>query len=115
VSTRRVDADGDSTNNINSTTYNINEWHYFTLVMDYTNATLALYADGVEILAPTAFGTTGSTENADSNADPLFCVQDVGQNFSFDGLFGEFIIYNEALGSVDRAAMEAALASKWGL
>lgn len=115
AASRRIDADGESTQLANAQDYAINTWHYFTVVIDYTNATIAFYGDGVEILAPTAFATAGSTENSDSNADPLFCVQDVGQNFTYEGLLGEFIVYNEALGSVDRAALEAALASKWGL
>lgn len=115
VVSRRIDADGASTQLVNSATYNINSWHYFTIVIDYTNALLSVYGDGVQILAPTAFATAGSTQNSDSNQDPYWCVQDVGQNFTYEGLMGEFIIYNEALDTTDRAALEAALATKWGL
>ena len=87
--------------------------HVFGGIGDYTNTTARLFVDGTNTATNSSWLTAGSTPNNDSLTSSIGF--DGSTSNHFDGFVAEIALYQRALSSTERQAIERYLGRKWGI
>jgi len=83
-------------------------------VLDYANSDAFIYENGALKNSSTSFQTDGNSEDGDSQSVEIGSTGNSASS-RLDGFIGELLVFQRALTTTERQAVERALGRKWGI